>query len=54
MCLNELPPLEPNLLTPLDVHDVMLKKMNYDKSRKFQETWVAKLPWVELVVGEVS
>ncbi len=54
MCLSELPPLESNMLTPLDVHDVMLKKRNYDRSRKFQEIWLAKLPWVELVVGEVS
>jgi hypothetical protein len=42
------------MLTPLDVHDVMLKKRNYDRSRKFQETWVVKLPWVEMVVVEVS
>jgi hypothetical protein len=31
---------------------VSIKKKNYDAIRKFQEKWVAKLPWEELFVTE--
>jgi hypothetical protein len=31
---------------------VGIKKRNYDVTRKFQEIWLAKLPWVELFVRE--
>jgi hypothetical protein len=31
---------------------VGIKKRNYDVTRKFQETWLAKFPWVKLFVRE--
>ncbi len=48
MCLNELSPLGPNLPTPPNVPNVMFEK-NYERRRKFQETWATKIPWAKLV-----
>jgi hypothetical protein len=49
--LSELPPLEVNLPTP---HNPMFKKRKYDRNMKFQQIGDVKLPWVELVVGEIK
>jgi hypothetical protein len=31
---------------------VRIKKWNYDASRKFQDKWTSKVPWVELFIRE--
>jgi hypothetical protein len=31
---------------------VGVKKWNYDVSRKFQNKWTSKVPWVELFIRE--